>query len=71
MCEDDPTLTEPLCVQVCRCGALTYAEWEEEVEDAATPKQCEMEIGLESLITRFGQEKVADAFAQRFKNSKR
>jgi hypothetical protein len=30
-----------------------------------------MEIGLESLITRFGQEKVADAFAQRFKNSKR
>jgi benzoyl-CoA reductase subunit BamC len=71
MCEDDPTLTEPLCVQVCRCGALTYAEWEEEVEDVAIAKQCEMEIGLESLITRFGQEKVADAFAQRFKNSKR
>ncbi len=70
MCGDDPTLTEPLCVQVCRCGALTYAEWEEEVEEVPV-KRDEMETGLESLINRFGQEKVADAFAQIAKNSKR
>jgi benzoyl-CoA reductase subunit BamC len=62
MCEDDPTLTEPMCVQVCRCGALTYAQWEEDVEALPT-KRNEMESGLESLINRFGREKVADAFA--------
>lgn len=63
MCEDDPTITEPICVQVCRCGALSYAEWEEEV--AETPeRRTEMEIGLESLINRFGEDKVAVAFEQ-------
>lgn len=69
MCEDDPTLSEPICVQVCRCGALTYAEWEEEVEEVVA-KRGEMEIGLESLINRFGPGKVADAFEQITKASK-
>jgi benzoyl-CoA reductase subunit BamC len=64
MCEDDPTLKEPMCVQVCRCGALTYAEWEEETAEVAA-KTNEMEIGLESLINRFGQDKVIDALEQR------
>ncbi|WP_306532867.1 4Fe-4S binding protein [Geobacter sp.] len=63
MCEDDPTLTEPMCVQVCRCGALTYAEWEEEVEKEVV-KRGEMEMGLESLVTRFGIDKVAEALGQ-------
>lgn len=63
MCQDDPTLTEPMCVQVCRCGALTYAEWEEEVEEEAV-RRGEMELGLECLVTRFGKEKVAEAFGQ-------
>ncbi len=26
MCENDPPLKEPLCVQVCRVDALTYEE---------------------------------------------
>ena len=70
MCEDDPTLKEPMCVQVCRCGALTYSEWEEEVETKAV-KRGEMEVGLESLVTRFGIDKVADAFGQISKGAKR
>jgi benzoyl-CoA reductase subunit BamC len=71
MCEGDPTIKEPICVQVCRCGALTYAEWEEEVKGDVVAKRNEMEVGLESLINRFGQGKVADAFEQLSKSSKR
>lgn len=69
MCGDDPTLEEPLCVQVCRCGALTYLEWEEEVEELPVQRG-EMEIGLESLLNRFGQDKVTDAFVQMIKGGK-
>jgi benzoyl-CoA reductase subunit BamC len=71
MCEDDPTLTEPMCVQVCRCGALTYEEWEEEAGEEVEVRRDEMEIGLESLINRFGINKVADTVAQISKASKR
>jgi len=33
MCEDDPSLKEPMCVQWCLAEALTYEEREEEVEE--------------------------------------
>src|SRR6185369_11926132 len=33
MCEDVPALSVPMCVQVCRVGALTYEEREEEREE--------------------------------------
>ena len=33
MCESDPTLEEPMCVQWCLADALIYEEREEEVED--------------------------------------
>lgn len=62
MCADDPTLTEPMCVQVCRPGALTYLKWEEEREDE--PKPGEMEIGLQSLVNRHGLQKVMDTVAR-------
>jgi len=62
MCEDVPPQKEPMCVQVCRTGALTYSEWEEEVVDA--PKPGEMEIGLESLADRYGLDKVVHAVAR-------
>ena len=32
MCESDPTLKEPMCVQWCLADALTYEEREEEAE---------------------------------------
>ena len=65
MCEDDPPQTEPLCVQVCRCDALTYEEREEEGgEDEAEVKRDEMEIGLESLVDKYGLEKIIDTVAR-------
>jgi len=70
MCADDPTLPEPMCVQVCRCDALTYFEWEEKIkpEDA---KRDDIEVGLESLMSRYGIDKVVDMAAQISKTMKR
>ncbi len=59
MCENDPPLEEPMCVQWCLSDALTYEEREEEEED--TEKQSEMEIGLETLVDKYGLENIADA----------
>ena len=63
MCVDVPALSEPMCVQVCRPGALTYGEREEE-RGEEEPKLGEMEIGLESLINRHGLQKVMDTVAR-------
>ena len=59
MCESDPPLEEPNCVQWCLSDALTYEEKEEEVDEEVELE--EMEIGLESLVDKFGLEKVVDA----------
>lgn len=65
MCADDPTLPEPMCVQVCRCNALTFHEWEEELPAGAPPEtREEIEVGLESLVNRYGIDKVVDTVAQ-------
>ena len=61
MCEDDPALEEPLCVQWCLSDALTYEEREEEAEEV---KLEEMETGLESLVDKYGLQKVLDAVAR-------
>ena len=63
MCETDPTLKEPMCVQWCLNDALTYEETEED-EEVEEKKAEEMEIGLESLVDKFGLEKVVDAVAR-------
>ena len=63
MCEDEPPLPEPMCVQVCAYGALTYEEREEEVVEEEVKRE-EMEIGLESLVNKHGLKKVKDAFAR-------
>lgn len=62
MCEEDPTLTEPMCVQWCLVDALTYEEREEEVEEEA--KLDELETGVESLVDKFGVERVMDTVAR-------
>ena len=64
MCESDPPLSEPLCVQVCRPDALTYVEREEEIEEEEEGKQGEMEIGLESLANKYGLDKIIDTVAR-------
>jgi benzoyl-CoA reductase subunit BamC len=62
MCEDDPALEKPLCVQWCLVDALTYEEREEEVEDAERPE--DVEVGLESLVNQYGFEKVRETMAR-------
>lgn len=60
LCDGEP---EPLCVQWCLVGALTCTEREEEVgtEEAS---RTEMEIGIESLLTKYGVDKINDAIEQ-------
>jgi benzoyl-CoA reductase subunit BamC len=62
MCESDPPLAEPMCVQWCLADALTYEEREEEVEEVE--KREEMEIGLESLANKYGLQKIMDTIAR-------
>ncbi|MEW5921615.1 MAG: (4Fe-4S)-binding protein [Bacillota bacterium] len=62
MCEDDPPQEEPVCVQVCRAGALTYEEREEEAEEEV--KLDEMDTGLKSLVDKYGLQKIVDTVAR-------
>ncbi len=62
MCESDPPLEEPKCVEVCLVDALTYEEREEEVEEEVQLN--EMEIGLESLVDKYGLDKIMEAVAR-------
>jgi benzoyl-CoA reductase subunit BamC len=62
MCEDDPPQEEPLCVQWCLNDALIYEVREEEVEEDV--KLDEMEIGLESMVDKYGLQKFIDAVAR-------
>lgn len=68
MCESDPTLQEPMCVQWCITDALTYEEREEPVAEEEVLE--ELEIAVESLVNRFGPDKVAEAVARRTKQWK-
>jgi benzoyl-CoA reductase subunit BamC len=62
MCESDPTLEEPMCVQWCLADALTFEEREEEVEEVKAPEK--VDEGLEALANEHGWEKVIDAVAR-------
>ncbi len=69
MCEDDPPQEKPLCVQWCLNDALTYEEREEEVEvvDSTLREEVKMEdveIGLESMVDKYGFQKVMDTVAR-------
>ena len=63
MCESDPPLAEPMCVQWCLVDALTYEEIEEEIEEEEEKRE-EMEIGLESLAKKYGLQKITDTIAR-------
>ena len=62
MCESDPSLSQPLCVQWCLADALVYEEREEEVEVVEEPE--EVEIGLEAMANKFGWQKILDTAAR-------
>ena len=63
MCESEPPLAEPMCVQWCLADALTYEEREEEVEEEEEKRE-EMEIGLESLAEKYGLQKIMDTITR-------
>ena len=58
MCESDPSLEKPMCVQWCLNEALIYEE--REVATGGEEKQDELEIGLESLANKYGLNKMMD-----------
>jgi benzoyl-CoA reductase subunit BamC len=62
MCEERSPDEEPLCVQWCINDALTYEEKEEEGEEEEKPR--EMEVGLESLVKKYGIKTVRDTLAR-------
>ncbi|MBI5499941.1 MAG: (4Fe-4S)-binding protein [Deltaproteobacteria bacterium] len=64
MCESDPPLEEPMCVQWCLNDALVYEEHEVEVEEEEGVEQGELELGLESLVDRHGLQKLMDTIAR-------
>jgi benzoyl-CoA reductase subunit BamC len=66
MCLDEPPQDEPLCVQVCRCDALTYEESEEEAEEE---KPEELLLGLESLVKKHGSKKIMESLARMSKEA--
>jgi benzoyl-CoA reductase subunit BamC len=63
MCQDEPPLEEPLCVQWCLSDALTYEEREEEEEEEKDERK-EMEIGLDALVKKHGLKTVKDTLAR-------
>lgn len=63
MCEDDPPLEEPMCVQACKFDALIYEEREEVVEEGAKEvKLNEMDLAIELLVKKHGKRKVMETF---------
>jgi benzoyl-CoA reductase subunit BamC len=69
MCESVPELDEPLCVKWCMVDALIYEEREVEVDEDEEVKLDEMEVGIESLVDKFGLEKVQKLLARISKKS--
>jgi benzoyl-CoA reductase subunit BamC len=63
MCEDVPPISEPMCVQMCGRGCLTYSEREEEVVEEEVTRG-EMEMGIEALIKKYGAEMVQKGVAR-------
>jgi benzoyl-CoA reductase subunit BamC len=59
MCEGEK---EPLCVKWCITDALTCEEREEEIEEDVKPGY--IETGLQSMIDKYGLEKVANTVAR-------
>ena len=59
MCESDPTIEEPMCVQWCLADALIYVEREEEVREEQAIE--DVDLGLEALANKHGWSTVIDA----------
>jgi benzoyl-CoA reductase subunit BamC len=62
MCEDDPPLEKPKCVEWCLNDVLVYEEREEEVEEGVEVET--LELGLQSLVNKFGMDKIVDTVSR-------
>jgi benzoyl-CoA reductase subunit BamC len=62
MCESDPPLEKPKCVEWCINEVLKYEEREEEVEEQVEIEK--VEAGLTAMIDKYGLDKVADTIAR-------
>jgi benzoyl-CoA reductase subunit BamC len=67
MCESDPTLKEPMCVQWCLAEALTFEQREEPAEEGQEAP--EVEVGLEALANKYGWQTVIDSVARMSKKT--
>ena len=68
MCESEPPLSKPMCVQWCLAEALTVEEREVEAEEQEKPG--EMETGLEALANKYGLQKIMDTVGRMAKKGK-
>jgi benzoyl-CoA reductase subunit BamC len=64
MCESVPPLAEPLCVQVCQPGCLTYVVREVETQQQEQENRRKLEAGLESLVDQYGIEVIMGSLEQ-------
>jgi len=63
MCEDEPPLAKPKCVEWCLNEALLYEVREEEVEESELSPG-DIQVGVESLIDKYGLKQVLDTIAR-------
>lgn len=66
MCEGEEI---PKCVEWCLNDVLVYEEREEEVEEEEEKRE-DLEIGLYSLVDRFGMETIVDTIARMAESKK-
>jgi benzoyl-CoA reductase subunit BamC len=59
MCQGEE---KPKCVEWCLNDVLTYQESEEEIEERVEME--ELEVGVGSLIDKYGFDKIADTVAR-------
>ena len=64
MCESDPSIEIPMCVQWCLADALTYEEREEAVEEEVVAAVDAVDEGLAALADKHGWPKIMDAVAR-------
>jgi benzoyl-CoA reductase subunit BamC len=67
MCENDPALDKPKCVEICLNKVLSYEEREEEVEEDV--KVEDVQVGLESMADKYGMQKIIDTVARMSKKA--
>ena len=62
MCESEPPLEKPMCVEWCLNEVLIYEEREEEVEESVEMEA--VEAGLSAMIDKYGMDKIATAITR-------